>query len=414
MLHNMVIVMTNQVTFLHAADLHLDSPFKGLTHIPDTIFSQVRESTFTALDNLVKTAIHKQVDFVLLVGDLFDNEKQSLKAQVQLRKAFETLEKNNIAVYISYGNHDYLNGNIHPMTYPDNVHIFPNEQISSFIFQKNNQKLASIYGFSYENQAVMTNKSLEYEVLDETIPFHIATLHGSIHGDKEHDPYAPFQLSDLRQQHFDYWALGHIHKRRELSDTPPIVYPGNTQGRHRNEEGEKGCYYVTLSETSVELEFVPLQIIQFEAKTIDVSDCTSLSEVEEKILQIGRNTTTSKLVSLSFYSNNENIINYHHEGFLKELIEIVNDSMLVNENWTYIYHYRLELEEKEKQDYGEFFIGEIIKSLDKIEMEVEIADLYKHPQARRFLEKLSSEEIKIAAKQFLLYELLKVEEGESS
>src|SRR5690625_1617152 len=211
----MVILMVNRISFIHAADLHLDSPFKGLTNLPDTILSQVRESTFLAFDNLVTTAINKQVDFVILVGDLFDNEVQSLKAQVYLKKAFEKLQFHGINVYLSYGNHDFINGNIHPMKYPENVFIFPNKQVTSFTFEKNNQKLASIYGFSYETRSVTTNKTSEYMISDESIPFHIAMLHGSVYGNKEHYPYAPFQLTDLMDKPFNYWALGHIHKQAQ-------------------------------------------------------------------------------------------------------------------------------------------------------------------------------------------------------
>jgi len=100
--------MTRAVTFLHAADLHLDSPFKGLSDIHDEIFDDIRMSTFHAFDRLVDAAIENEVDFVLLVGDLFDNERQSLKAQLHLRDGFERLKNERINVYISYGNHDFF------------------------------------------------------------------------------------------------------------------------------------------------------------------------------------------------------------------------------------------------------------------------------------------------------------------
>lgn len=400
--------MINKLSFIHAADLHLDSPFKGLTHIPQTIFNQVQESTFTALDNLVSSAINKEVDFVLLVGDLFDNERQSLKAQVRLRNACETLAKHKIQVYISYGNHDYINGNMHPMTYPENVHIFPNENISSFTFEKDHKKMASIYGFSYENRAVTKNKSLEYSVVDKTIPFHIATLHGSVHGNQEHDPYAPFQLSHLQENNFDYWALGHIHKREQLSNYPPIVYPGNTQGRHRNESGSKGCYYVELTEKDINLEFIPLQSIEFAAVTIDVTHCQTIADIENKLDQVNKNKSSSQLIHVTFRSENQNIVAYDNEGLLEELIEITNEFSLKDDLWTFIYDYRLQLDEIPVIDYGEFFISEVVHALDNLQTEKELNDLYTHPQGRRFLEKAMDEDIKEQAKQYLLYELLKV------
>lgn len=179
--------MEKQISFIHAADLHLDSPFSGLAHLPESIFQAVRESTFQALERLVTTAIDRQVDFVLIVGDLFDNERQSLKAQIKLRDAFEKLKKHEINVYVSYGNHDHINGNIHPVTYPDNVFIFSSEQVRSFIFTKNNKEIAEIAGFSYENRAVTENKVNEYKIKNKSIAFHIAMLHGSLQSNTDHD-----------------------------------------------------------------------------------------------------------------------------------------------------------------------------------------------------------------------------------
>src|SRR5699024_7401917 len=125
-----------------------------------------------------------------------------------------------------------------------------------FTYQKNGQPLVSIYGFSYVNRAVHTNKAKEYDINDQQqIPFHIAMLHGSVSTNTDHDVYAPFRLSDLTSRDFDYWALGHIHKRQVLHTDPYIVYPGNIQGRNRKETGEKGCYHVTISPEDTTISF---------------------------------------------------------------------------------------------------------------------------------------------------------------
>lgn len=404
--------MENSISFIHAADLHLDSPFKGLTHIPDSIFYDVRESTFTALDNLVTTAINKQVDFILLVGDLFDNENQSLKAQVRLRKAFEKLKSHQINVYLSFGNHDFINGNIHSIEYPDNVFIFPNENVSTFCFKKNNESVASIYGFSYESRSLKKNKTIDYKVQNRAIPFHIAMLHGTINGNKEHDLYAPFSLQDLKEEPFDYWALGHIHKRQQLSSSPPIIYPGNIQGRHRNEAGEKGCYYVRLSRADTELEFIPLQSIVFDDIRIDASACKTILEIEEKIKNtIGKNAE-EKLIHLTINSKNDDILRLENDHVLKELIDIVNESLLEEEHWSYIYTYKIQIDELPKFKEDDFFIGEIEKSLEELSISETVKDLYNHPKARKYLEALSEDDIKESARQLLIHELLHVEEGD--
>src|SRR5699024_7671033 len=247
---------------------------------------------------------------------------QSIQAQVHLKKAFEKLQNHHIQVYLSYGNHDFIKGNIHPITFSENVFIFSDEQVTSFTFEKDNQKIASIYGFSYENRSVITNKSLEFDVKNESIPFHIAMLHGTVHGNKAHERYAPFRLQDLQEKHFDYWALGHIHKREQLSLTPPIIYPGNIQGRHRNETGEKGCYYVELSKNQVVTEFIPLQSIQFQNITVDVTTCKTVYDMVEKLLQTVGHKDFKSLIHLTLFSQTEQLIALDSDGHIEELLDI--------------------------------------------------------------------------------------------
>lgn len=404
--------MTEKISFIHAADLHLDSPFQGLADLPDHIFSKVKESTFVALDRLVETAIDYDVDFVLLVGDLFDHERQSLKAQVKLREAFETLYSYGINVYLSYGNHDFLTGNIYPITYPENVFIFGTEEVTSFTYEKEGKKLANIYGFSYENRAVTENKANEYEVEDSSIPYHIAMLHGSLYGNKDHAPYAPFRLTDLQVKPFDYWALGHIHERTILSERPPIVYPGNTQGRHRHETGEKGCYYVELTKTETNVTFIPLQAILFETVKVDVSHCNQIDEIERKLRSLFTHIDDCKLIYLTFVSDNGMIHTFEAEGLLKQLIDIVNDSLVKHDVWHYIYDYRIETNIVDRKVTNEFFVTELHQTFDHLHLQEQLADLYHHPVGRKFLQQVSNEEVKNEAKQYLFHQLLKSGEGE--
>lgn len=404
--------MTEKLKFIHASDLHLDSPFQGLSDLPEHIFSQVKDSTFHALENLVDTAIEHKVDFVLLVGDLFDHERQSLKAQVKLRGAFEKLKEHNINVYLSYGNHDFLTGNIYPITYPENVFIFQSEEVSSFTYEKDGEKLAKIYGFSYEKRAVTENKAVDYKIEDVSIPFHIATLHGSLYGNKQHAPYASFRLTDLHKEPFDYWALGHIHQREILSEQPPIIYPGNIQGRHRHETGEKGCYLVELSKTETNYTFIPLQTIIFENKIIDVSDCEQMDELERKLRKLFEEVHDRKLIYLTLYSNNERIYSFETEGFIQQIIELLNESYATNDTWHYIYDYQIETDRVEQKFSNHFFVKELYDTFKKLDMQEELEDLYHHHVGRKFLEPIAHEEVKEEAKRYLFHHLLKVKEGE--
>ena len=408
--------MKKSISFIHAADLHLDSPFKGLANLPEHIFRAIHNSTFAALNRLVDSAIAKKVDFVLLIGDLFDNEKQSLKAQIRLRRAFEKLQFYDINVYLSYGNHDFINGNVHPVRYPDNVFIFEKEHISHFTYEKDAEKLAAIYGFSYENRAVLTNKAADYRITNPEIPFHIATLHGSIRSNTDHDVYAPFQLSDLKKQNFNYWALGHIHKREILQTDPPIVYPGNIQGRNPKEIGEKGCYHTILSETGAKLSFIPLQDIEFQQLSIDVSDCDQIHQIETRIqTEIKRKQSRAGrlLIQLTLISDQIILKQWEQNSYLEEIMELVNESFIHYENWCCIYNVKVEIKASaadSEQYKGEHFIGELICQFNETSIHPYMEELYQQKQVRKYLETLTEDEekeIKQDARQLLLNELLK-------
>ncbi|GAA0438386.1 DNA repair exonuclease [Lentibacillus halophilus] len=400
------------LSFIHAADLHLDSPFKGLSTIPESIFHQVKESTFEALDRLVQAAIAKQVDFVLLAGDVFDNEKQSLKAQVRLRNAFEQLQHYHIKVYMSHGNHDFTAGNSNPITYPDNVVVFPDETVTHVTYKKNDETLAAIYGFSYKNRAVTSNKAKEFVPVSGGVPYHIAMLHGSVDGNKEHDVYAPFHISDLTDKDMDYWALGHIHQKEILKENPAIVYPGNIQGRNSKESGQKGCYHVELSEKGAILTFLPLQSMEFKKQSVDISSCDEPHQLERILLEAIDRTdkTCPELVHLTLNGVRTHLRKW--EETAEEVVQLVNEVLMHRTNWTYIYRCQLTAVEKESfhsLKQSGHFAGELLKYVDKASIQPYLDELYRHRQAKKYVQAMSSEQekrVKDKAKQLLIDELL--------
>ncbi|MHA6251635.1 metallophosphoesterase family protein [Oceanobacillus sp. CAU 1775] len=411
--------MNRDITFIHAADLHLDSPFKGLANTPEHIFKEIKESTFLALERLVATAIEKQVDFIVITGDLFDNEKQSLKAQIRLKKAFENLQENQINVYLSYGNHDYISGNIHEVAYPDNVYIFPDDTVRSFSFEKDGKALAAITGFSYVNRAVMQNKANEYRIQHPEATYQIAMLHGSIQGNNEHDTYAPFQLSDLTSKEFDYWALGHIHKREILAKDPLIVYPGNIQGRHRKETGAKGCYYVKLSSMEQKIDFISLQEILFLPLQIDVSDCTKAYQLESKIQEVFTNEKwdQSILIDLTLTATHDALRDWQSSGQLEEIIEVLNENNENKSPWIYVFRTKVQIEAEQKHIsyFGEHFLGELQTSFEEAVIQEHLEELYNHRQARKYLDsfqEVDKQDILEEARNQLLNKLLKGEENQ--
>lgn len=234
--------------FIHAADLHLDTPFTGMTGVPDRLRSYLQESTFTALGGLVDLAVSESVDFIVISGDIYDASDSSLRAQLRLKEAWERLERHEIPVYVIHGNHDPLGSRIR-LAVPSNVRIF-GSSLESFtaVSRLGQQPVAIVSGISYSSSSVTENLSRYFIRSKDFSLYHIALLHGNVDGQEGHDVYAPCSLAELRESGYDYWALGHIHKRQVLSEAPWVVYPGNLQGRNMKETGAKGCYLVEVDE----------------------------------------------------------------------------------------------------------------------------------------------------------------------
>ncbi|MGG0643391.1 DNA repair exonuclease [Sporosarcina gallistercoris] len=265
------------IRFLHTADLHLDSPFKGITDMPIDRLTELRQSTFEAYEKLIRYAEMANPDFVLIVGDIYDGEDRSLRAQMRFVNGLERLKRANIPVFISHGNHDHLGGKWTRFQLPDNVTVFgPEVETAELIIR--GQRIR-IHGFSYKERHIKEVMIGHYPKSDrEPGTLDIGMLHGSIAGEETHAVYAPFTKEALLDKGYQYWALGHIHKRQLLHNEPPIVYPGNLQGRHRNEQGVKGFYEVELEPDQAALKFVPTSVLVFDEIEID---CKGMSLANE-------------------------------------------------------------------------------------------------------------------------------------
>src|SRR5699024_3835020 len=139
--------------FLHAADLHLDTPFVGINDFSKELQKKLQDSTYQAARNLFDTALTEEVDFVILASDIFDDTDSSLKAQMFLRDEFEKLNQADIAVYLIYGNHDYYRNNFAVVNFPENVHIFEQDVSTKTLTTSDGVKVG-ITGFSYYQQHI--------------------------------------------------------------------------------------------------------------------------------------------------------------------------------------------------------------------------------------------------------------------
>lgn len=272
-------------SFVHTADLHLDSPFKGISDISKKISRELTEATFNAFNKIIDLCIEKQVDFLLIVGDIYDGADRSLRAQLRFRDGLERLSKAGINAYIVHGNHDPLDGWSANLEWPNNVHIFSGESVEQVSVEKDGEEIAQIYGMSFQKREITENLACRFPSRSQKAPFTIGMLHCNVGTDTGHEPYAPCTLQDLRTQNYDYWALGHIHKRTIINDSNPLViYPGNPQGLHPKEAGPRGCFIVRVDKKGKPtLEFIEVDSLRWFVKELSIESLYTEQELISKI-----------------------------------------------------------------------------------------------------------------------------------
>lgn len=226
------------------ADIHIGSPFRGLSQLSEHVRQQMVKALHNALKEAVQHAVDKQVDFVLIAGDLFDQSQRSLRSQMLVREQFLRLQRAGIHVYMIHGNHDPLVEGTQLLDWPENVHVFAGGDVQCMPHTCVNQREVDIYGISYTRASETDHLAGRFQKQRDV--FSIALLHTNCNQSSEHAVYAPCTPSDLVRTGIDYWALGHVHQRQVVHEDPWIVYPGNIQGRHIREEGEKGYYHVEV------------------------------------------------------------------------------------------------------------------------------------------------------------------------
>ncbi|ECX5830039.1 exonuclease SbcCD subunit D [Listeria monocytogenes] len=304
-----------EIQFLHMADLHLDSPFIGLSTLPQPLFSAIQESTFQSLERITTVAIKEAVDFVLIAGDIYDSEDQSVRAQARFSKEMKRLEVANIPVFMIHGNHDFIEKHKEKLTLPSNVHVF-SEQVEVMSHKTATGVSVNIYGFSYNERHIRSSRVDKFKIQGNA-DFHIALLHGSeVSSSEEHDLYAPFRVQEISKKGFDYWALGHIHKRQLLAESPSIYYPGNIQGRNRKESGEKGASIITLSEASTTIDFIGTSPIIWEEAVITLPENSEINAFYRE---------TTKLL--------ESYQGRSHSYFLHIIVKMENKQKIDTNDW---------------------------------------------------------------------------------
>ena len=272
------------IRFIHCADIHLGSPFTGLQQKNSTIAFHAIEATKKSFLTLIETAIEYHVDFVLISGDLFDSSYQHIQEKLFLKEQFQRLAQEGIYTYLIHGNHDY--GRYTEEWNNDWVKVFK-EEVSTEILKTSSGESVAISGFSYDTRWITESMALQFPMRNAIVDYHIGMYHGQTRTSSESSAaYAPFKISDLEKLHYDYWALGHIHRAMDLDANGKIAYSGTIQGRSFKEIGEKGFYIITLNKNlPMHRQFISCNPIEWMEIEFLMEEAYSIEQIVSHLLR---------------------------------------------------------------------------------------------------------------------------------
>jgi len=266
--------------FIHAADIHLDSPLRGLIAYENAPAERLRKASRDAFRELVRRAIDDQVSFFVISGDLYDGDWRDYNTGIFFVGQMGLLAKAGIRVYLLHGNHDAESEMTKRLTLPSNVTVFSAK--SAEVHKIDDFKVA-LHGQSFASRAVVENLVTSYKPKVGGY-YNIGVLHTALEGYKAHSNYAPCTVNELHAKGYNYWALGHVHEYEQWDGASTIVFPGNLQGRHVRETGRKGAVTVTVDDSGHSVvERLFLDILRWEVLEVDVSRCLNLDDVAHKV-----------------------------------------------------------------------------------------------------------------------------------
>jgi DNA repair protein SbcD/Mre11 len=315
--------------FIHCADVHLDTPLQGLAQYPGAPVNEIRNATRRAFEKVLDAAVSERVNFLIIAGDLYDTGLKSFESALFFNKQMVRLKDAGIDVYLIHGNHDAASKLIKQLRPPGNVHIFRSSEPQTF---SNDELRMAIHGQSFATPEIIDDLAANYP---PPIPgfFNIGVLHTNLTGISEHANYAPCSLETLKNKGYQYWALGHVHNRQILCVDPYIVYPGNIQGRHGKEQGEKSCELVTVADAgTVSIDPISTSVVPWVQAEVDASGCQTADDVYERVrtgfaglLSKGKERVTALRLRILGTTDAHTELNRDPEQVRNEAISIANE-----------------------------------------------------------------------------------------
>ncbi|MCA9530117.1 MAG: DNA repair exonuclease [Myxococcales bacterium] len=271
--------MRHSFTFVHAADLHIDSPLRGLSSYEGAPVERVRGATRRAMENLVELCVDEGAALLLLAGDLFDGDGKDYSTALFFRRQMARLAEAGVQVALVRGNHDAQSKMTRELRRADNVTELPTEAPATHVYD---DLAVAVHGQGFARPAVTEDLVRDYP---PRVPgaLNIGLLHTCLDGREGHAPYAPTSLDELSRKGYDYWALGHVHTREVLSEDPWVLFPGNLQGRHIRETGAKGATVVRVEGGRiVSVEHRSLDVVRWARVEVDAAGAETPEDVVER------------------------------------------------------------------------------------------------------------------------------------
>jgi exonuclease SbcD len=266
--------------FVHAADIHLDSPLRGIASHEGRAANRVRTATRQAFDNLVGKAIDEEASFFIIAGDLYDGDWRDYQTGLFFVGQMGRLAKASIPAYIVHGNHDAESQITRRLVLPDNVKVFSTRKPETFQIES---LRVALHGQSFRQRDVSDDLVRAYPGPSDNA-FNIGVLHTGLGGMGGHANYAPCTLDELVNKGYDYWALGHVHQKCILHERPHVVFPGNLQARSIREAGPKEACLVTVDGREVtDVASLHADVARWALVSLSAEGCARMVDVVDRV-----------------------------------------------------------------------------------------------------------------------------------
>jgi DNA repair exonuclease SbcCD nuclease subunit len=397
-------------SFIHAADLHLGSPFRGIGSKLPAVAETLGVATYDAFSGLIDLCLEKKTDFLLVAGDVFDLPGRSLRAQLAFRDGLARLSEAGIHSYTVFGNHDPWEAWAERITWPERAHLFPSDRVETMPVVVDGSEVASVSGISYQTPQQTEDLTAGFHASRPDL-FQIALLHTNCGNNPDHGPYAPCSLETLRKSGFDYWALGHVHEKKILETRPHIVYPGCAQGLSIRETGPRGCWLVSVAaDRRADLSFLPLDRVRWRLAAIDICGMDSLDALDQAIAETlsrsaGEGEERPVILRIRFTGRGMLYRTLRQPAVMEELLERAQDLGAQESPSVWVQDLasdcrpEADMERRSKMDD---LLGQVLKNAQTLALAPDdlperlmpvLSDLYRQTRLSRHLDELSPSEL---------------------